>query len=454
MPIGSSDGQYFENVFDYHKRMSDAKEMAANEMSGDFQSRFGASYTSRRMPSEAPELTADALKSSAGREVPEKPTEKGFFDRLSIFSAIKGMGNPNNYQEDVGIIKGLVGAVLAPGEAWQGKLPMWAVGPDGEVKTSPDVVQKANDLATFAVLGPAPVAKKMADGTLGSFAGVRSKALDRNALAEAQVMEANGAVMDDIYSKTGMFRGADNRWRFEIDDSGARFAANWQYEPSLSEKYLSYGGYARITPLPKIYDHPELYKAYPWLRDTKVVYDPKHPSAAMIPGSNSIILGKINNIGAVQHEVQHLIQEYEGMAAGGAPGTAGKEYNLKYQQAFDNLKDEVLNIYKKITSGKEVSIEDKLKAERFVKAAEKFPEYRASGDAKAVENYMNLAGEVEARNVETRALLDAQERRQIPPWATEDVVRRQQIIVNEPSLTTPYGAWDRKSGTYVKAQKD
>jgi hypothetical protein len=43
-------------------------------------------------------------------------------------------------------------------------------------------------------------------------------------------------------------------------------------------------------------------------------------------------------------------------------------------------------------------------------------------------DYRRLAGEVEARNAARRIDMTADERRQLPPWATEDVPRAQQIV--------------------------
>jgi len=42
--------------------------------------------------------------------------------------------------------------------------------------------------------------------------------------------------------------------------------------------------------------------------------------------------------------------------------------------------------------------------------------------------YRRLAGEVEARNVETRMDWTPEQRRDTPPWHTEDVPRDQQIV--------------------------
>src|SRR6266576_2181089 len=95
--------------------------------------------------------------------------------------------------------------------------PPWAVDPDtGEVHTSTQAIEKAADLAGLMTFGPAPVASKLAEGSLGSFAGVTSKTVDKNKLAQAQILESRGLpsgkigdVKDYVWKKTGFFRGAD-----------------------------------------------------------------------------------------------------------------------------------------------------------------------------------------------------------------------------------------------------
>ena len=47
------------------------------------------------------------------------------------------------------------------------------------------------------------------------------------------------------------------------------------------------------------------------------------------------------------------------------------------------------------------------------------------------DTYQRLAGEVEARNVQKRMDFSADERRQTPPWQTQDIEDEYQIIVRE-----------------------
>jgi hypothetical protein len=53
---------------------------------------------------------------------------------------------------------------------------------------------------------------------------------------------------------------------------------------------------------------------------------------------------------------------------------------------------------------------------------------RAEIESDPYKAYQALAGEVEARNVQSRMDMDAATRRATPPWATEDVPRDQQIV--------------------------
>ena len=78
MPIGTSDGEYYDDHFDYlanAKKKSDAAEMAANETSGDFRSRFGGAEERPlvyiKTPPEAPLKPTDALKLQDGSNLPD-----------------------------------------------------------------------------------------------------------------------------------------------------------------------------------------------------------------------------------------------------------------------------------------------------------------------------------------------------------------------------------------------
>lgn len=68
-----------------------------------------------------------------------------------------------------------------------------------------------------------------------SFAGQQAATADRHALASAQKRLAAGEDPDAVRQDTGWFKGADGKWRFEINDAGAKL------RPAL--KSLDGGGY-------------------------------------------------------------------------------------------------------------------------------------------------------------------------------------------------------------------
>ena len=195
----------------------------------------------------------------------------------------------------------------------------------------------------------------MADGTLGSFMGIQSKTIDKTRLYKAQNMEMDGMHPEDIWNETQTFRGADNRWRQVILDKDSKLKregleytpgekikpswgkADWGNKPetvsvpdrfkhlkddaSLDDifKYLTKGPGKSIR-LDEVLDHPELYKAYPWLKDIRVSPMPSdHDYLGMAKGSDIWMAAQPEKEfrSTLMHEVQHLIQDREGFARGG-----------------------------------------------------------------------------------------------------------------------------------------
>lgn len=323
-------------------------------------------------------------------------------------------------------------ALSAAGDALQGKTPDWAIDAEGNVNTSIQTIEKAQDLANLAVLGPAPVAAKLADGTLGSFAGVRSKILDKGALEVAQAAEKEGIKPDEIWQKTGFFRGADQRWRYEIDDSSLK------YSPEKLRENVN-------MPLDHVLDHPELFKAYPELKDIKVHYDPMSKGASFDKRSNTINLDTRykDRPDILMHEVQHAIQGHEGFAAGGTPGKNVRDYTLKYEEEFQKTREEFHNLWKKANDPNKgyfdaLTPEENARYDFLQHVVRTYNKYAKAGDNKAIENYMKLAGETEARNVETRLLLNPMQRSRYSPKTTQDYPDLEQIVSDYPIYTTPY----------------
>lgn len=99
------------------------------------------------------------------------------------------------------------------------------------IKVESETVARENSRAPPS--GTGPVREKF------SYAGEKAKNADKAALNTAKEMEKNGADAETIRQKTGWFRGADGKWRWETDDSGMklRFESGlYDYDTELREK--------------------------------------------------------------------------------------------------------------------------------------------------------------------------------------------------------------------------
>ncbi len=378
MAVGFSDGTVYKDETEWlanvdrrsDKQRSDQSEMNANETSGDFQSRFGGAEqrplvyiqptTDSTMPPQASTEAAGALKPTGGGG----STGESDRTRFSIVNPIRGMLNGPNFEDDKKILTGIWDSLKLPGNVSQGKVPMWAQDENGDIRTDTQAIEKTFDLAGLAVTGPAPVAAKMADGTLGSFMGVKSSTIDKTRLYKAQQMEMDMAHADDIWKETGTFRGPDKRWRQEIPDKDAKLnpeAFNIKEIPATSggKSQWDVGGTeATVSWTPKsrqldvdkmskmnlreisdyisaknkdisleqVLDHPELFKAYPELRGIRVKELPAELAARGVKGQMSgrdLFLAPDLHPDYIRsvtlHEIQHAIQDIEGFAKGGSP---------------------------------------------------------------------------------------------------------------------------------------
>lgn len=93
------------------------------------------------------------------------------------------------------------------------------------------------------------------DISLNSFAGEKAITANVGKLDQAKAMLEKGADEVEIWQKTGWFKDKDEAWKFEIGDSNARLNPGFQSGGRLGE----------------LLDHEELFKAYPELKDVRVV---------------------------------------------------------------------------------------------------------------------------------------------------------------------------------------
>lgn len=252
--------------------------------------------------------------------------------------------------------------------------------------------------------------------TTNTFAGPTAKTADQAALAKAQEMNAQGASRDDIWRETGWGQGVDGKWRFEIDDSGSFYRGSRAAGSSSANE---------------VFLHPELYDAYPALGRARVregsVDAPESGSwYGGGPGHPTMTVLGPNASSTSVHEMQHGVQGIEGFSRGGSLGfdaqirghdtrfpvikklqdDLNEVRELKAYAAFKGAPPEKLESLQR-------AIQDRM--DRLDKVAERI-------------GYQNLAGEVEARNVQSRMNMTPAERRATPPWETQDVPDDQQIV--------------------------
>ena len=222
------------------------------------------------------------------------------------------------------------------------------------------------------------------EGGKMSFAGKKAKTASAKNLALAEAMEEDGASREEIWKKTGWIRGADKNWRFEIDDSGAEFrpegdAGLMQEEgyrrlQELTDKWgdsfekggepLTEAEEAEMEALQEEYSdrvwekkyelqdflkHDKLYEAYPLLRHTTLRFEKLDPGVkGKFDKRNGAIILSDSLFGkgpeTLLHEIQHIIQKYEGFQGGTSPEywarrdyESGDRLQERLQQEYDDI---------------------------------------------------------------------------------------------------------------------
>lgn len=328
-------------------------------------------------------------------------------------------------------------------------LGRWLNIPPRPAEPGDEVYNRANDLAGTVIGGGMPMAEK---GAAGIFGGKLAAGADQAALTKAQQMAAAGADRAAIWNDTGWFQGVDGQWRFEIPDN--RSAMSTAAQDRLRDTGESTGMVASQ------FRHPDAYEAYPHLRELQATgqYTPEGRNSGYFDGRE--IGYTATNMGEARqtmlHELQHGVQSKEGFARGGSPqefhhaDTAQLARDaLSYRKEIErlppdlppNIKDAMIyDQYKAIgaedwlPSPEARELAHQLTDPAHIKQAEDV--VRLYGLDRRVtpyspkEAYSRLAGEVESRNVQTRADMSPEERRAKPPWETQSVPDAEQIIAH------------------------
>lgn len=261
------------------------------------------------------------------------------------------------------------------------------------------------------------------------FGGEKALGANKAKLKTARDMAKNGAKDDEIWAKTGWYKDIDGKWKFEINAEGGKLkelnapeldeatkiikrdyfdkqmnlkeledfiqfkngyidfdaikkfydlpkdmskgelTQKFPYFKMSVNDYMEHGFYKDIdllhdeimparkilnqeyskTPLNEVLDDPELFASYPQLKDVKVSVDELAigQKAHFNPSKNEIVLSSALDAedmkSSLYHEIQHKIQEIEGFGAG------GNTQKLSYQE-YKNLagESEARNVQKRL----------------------------------------------------------------------------------------------------------
>lgn len=147
--------------------------------------------------------------------------------------------------------------------------------------------------------------------------------------AESGQYPYHHASPEDIREQVGIFKGADGDTRYEITDHESHMR-NWDSIPA-DGVFDKTEGHA----LPDVLHHPDLYAAYPELKQVKVTKRPAFLDLwGQMQGSFNPRTGILNISphatdphSTALHEIQHWIQEKEGWSPGGNQDTVRLDNN-------------------------------------------------------------------------------------------------------------------------------
>lgn len=164
-------------------------------------------------------------------------------------------------------------------------------------------------------------------------AGISARTADSAALRRAEAMEKSGTDNETIRQETGWYRGMDGQWRFEIDDSKIKL----RYEATAENGRETIPNY---TTLGNLIDAPELFAAYPDMRNMDVVFQDLNDGAYgaynrqfdSIDLSRKLKSSQYDLLDTLTHEIQHAVQNREGFTRGTNP----TYWNRKLENGFDS----------------------------------------------------------------------------------------------------------------------
>ena len=272
----------------------------------------------------------------------------------------------------------------------------------------------------------------------GIVIGAKAKNFPKALAEKFEKLEESGLSNREAFTETGVYRGPDGKLRYEIDDSASN------YRPSYVEQFGRNADGDLVTTSQTILEHPELYQNYPGIRFTTIKENPsfirKNMMGAYYPNTNTLELNPIrmkseSGRSTMLHELQHVLQDFEGFDKGGSSTFAFnnpktfKIYKriLKEMRTPKSLEEYASSAWgtDKITGEIRDAYADYVKTVKKPITAELD---RAAQETAAKEYYDRLGGEAEARMVQKRMDYTPAERAAQFPLDDYDVPLNELII--------------------------
>jgi hypothetical protein len=254
----------------------------------------------------------------------------------------------------------------------------------------------------------------------GIFMGPKSKTWDALAAQKAKMLADMGTDPRTIWQQTGTWKGPDGKWRQEISDQSAKLTLG---RGSPDE----YGAIEAKT-FEGALKHQQLKRAYPELNNVTFQHWPNesYQGANFDPSEIIVTMGQKAmepQRGVALHELQHVIQRNEGFAKGGSPSNVLDEY-------YSGINKQLSSLAKEMDSLPEFERKfDQAKQAEFNVLQSKYQELMNQKlSANAEEAYQRLAGEAEARAVQSRMNMTPAQRRATFPEESYDVPMNELII--------------------------
>jgi Large polyvalent protein associated domain 23 len=181
------------------------------------------------------------------------------------------------------------------------------------------------------------------------FAGPNSKTADQEKLNQAKSLQSSGKSRDDIWNQTGWFQDPAKDWVYETPAPKITILPKSENAFSNQEGYNTSGRYGDF------FDYKDAFAAYPKLKDapTDVTKSTSFNGSVGVNGEMSIshsgnpIMGAVRKSykdgsgdhdggkfglnPLIEHETQHLFDQYRKSSYGGAPPNFFKQNGADYK---------------------------------------------------------------------------------------------------------------------------